>query len=80
MKDARGHGSGARGGTLNGKPGGIGMAAGGTFGNVKAGAGGHMQTDTQRTVQRVRGQLANAQGPGHRSTLLQGLKNLIGIS
>lgn len=77
MKDAFGHGSAGRGGVVGSiKTSRVGMTADATFRNISK--NGVARTDTQRTVERMRNQLASAQGPGHRFSIIQGIKNLLG--
>jgi hypothetical protein len=82
MKDALGHGSSGLGGAASNRTdyarNKIGLAPSAQF--SRSGARPAAPLTTSDHVTDLRNRLANAQGPGHMASLLQGIKNATGYS
>jgi hypothetical protein len=77
VKDARGHGSSGNSARVDLMRNRVGMAQSASFSkNVKSWA---PQSDTQRTVSDMRNRLASTSSAGHQRTLMQGIRNLLGM-
>jgi len=78
MKDAKGHGSDARGASII-KSGGLkGVSIGPNFrGTSRMRPDRDFKNDAARTVGELRSRMANT-GDGHKTGLLQGIKNILG--
>jgi hypothetical protein len=75
MKDARGHGSDMRSGGLRGVT--LGPDFRAPIGAMKMRPDRDFKNDAERTVYDLRQRMASA-GPGHKTGLMQGIKNFLG--
>lgn len=77
MKDARGHGSSGNSARADLMRNRVGMSQNASF--SRSPKNWAPQNDTQRTVSDMRNRLAATSSAGHQRTLMQGIRNLLGM-